>query len=502
MIPRLAPVLMTVRNSKGRIMPLHLFGPPGVGKTAITDTVARTMALMNPGAPFGLIVTNPPVLSPSDVPGVMMFGTDEKGRRNAEYTTPAIFRVTRLYYCPPAAAGSPDPDPSDPDSGATFESVIAYRAARLRIAHNPITYPRPSPNQHPHPRPLYAGDWYTDEDGETWGCVRDGLMLLDEFMQAPTDTQASLAPVLDEGRAGPHHLPPGWAVWAASNRAKDASGTKKHLAFLTNRVAAVEVQPSFHGKGGLKDYLAGRTRADVPPHDLILPGCDSYEPRESDPNAGQGPLIRRPVSEIVMSYAESNEGTLFEGVPSDPSLPFLTPRSLEMASALFDALMRDEDGEMLDSSYDGNLGGTIEERRSAFLALCGGVIGRNNAATLLGVADLWGQLPTVEQIVAAHKKHESAPVPERMDAQLLMAYRVAARMTMKNADALMDYLARLRPAFYHNAVITACCRPYDPKKPEIPPGNALLSHPKVMAYSDRYPDEFVQVMTLVTNRRR
>lgn len=411
-IVRLTPAVFAVRNSKNRPMSMHLFSAPGIGKTMTVRSAAAALARTMPGVPVGFIVANPPILAPNDIPGVMLFETSPDGRRSASYTRPVIWRLSSLLVAS--------------DDG-TVEEIPA-----------PMTWAGGTP------RPLYAGDEVVLSDGRSLGPVNDGILLLDEFMQAPADIQAALAPLLDEGRAGTHVLPGGWGVWAASNRAKDQSGTRRHLAFLTNRVCMVEIEGRFDGVGGLRDYLLGAgpdaafTIQPIRPYHVPCPRRgEAFHP-------------------ALLAFAETNAAALFDGVPADPGLPFMTPRSYELACKLFHALL--VNGEASIESRD-SLSLEDSDRRMAFTALAGGAIGKSNTTALVALASVWNALPTIDEIVTAHNSGAPIEPPSKTDEQLLMAYRVAENLTPRNADALFDYLRRMRPAFLHVAVVTALTRP-------------------------------------------
>ena len=63
-IIRASGPLLATRNSKGRIAPVHIQGPPGVGKTILVNLVAKAAARRQPGVPYGMITFNPGVSRP------------------------------------------------------------------------------------------------------------------------------------------------------------------------------------------------------------------------------------------------------------------------------------------------------------------------------------------------------------------------------------------------------------------------------------------------------
>mgnify|MGYP005863559569 CR=1 FL=1 len=52
------PIISNWRNSKGRLMPLHLRSAPGTGKTMLAMSAVRAMARANPGRCVGYGVHN------------------------------------------------------------------------------------------------------------------------------------------------------------------------------------------------------------------------------------------------------------------------------------------------------------------------------------------------------------------------------------------------------------------------------------------------------------
>lgn len=445
-----APTLLRCLNSKGRPMPVHLMGPPGVGKTMFAVDVARREALSMPGVPYGLAIHNLSIAAPTDVPGVMLFDT-QGGATRATYTTPVVFRISKVFYAP---EGSTTLDDVLECPAVTPEGGALYAGGMVSIL---------TPNAS---QPITAK-------------LRDGLIVLDEFMQAEADTRAAAAPLLDEGRAGIHTLPDGFAVWALSNRAKDQSGTKKALAFLTNRACQMEVTPS---QDSLLAYFEGESdttashavRMGLDPHHPMLPSYDSHHPRESS----RSPLRRRPMHPAVLAFARDSMAKMVEAeVPTAAGMPFLTPRSFEMASNVLDAFLRDEGGTLMTHDSDDE---SYQFRRAMALDVIGGLIGPADAAAMFGFVDLYHMLPTVPQIVANPK----VEFLERSDAQVILAYRVAEAMDVKNAKPLLAFLKRLDDAYAMLAVTKAFTKAG---------GRSLYTVPEFKAFFAQNPDQLARL---------
>lgn len=446
------PIFVAWRNSKGRIMPLHIRSAPGVGKTMLPETGCRTMARSMPRTPVGLGVQNLGIKGPTEVAGFVLFD-DIDGQKTAVYTRPDLFSVQRVYTYAPDAA--------EADSNGFVESTTDDNGA-----------------------PLYWGSTVLGVK------LENGIMLLDEFDQADVEVRKVAAPLLDEGRITQHYLPLGVAVWAASNRAKDASGTGRGLAFLTNRVASLEAEPDIDI---LDAYFTG-----TPIDDLVEPISPTLPP---DLDA-RGRILRKPsdvdfrVHPAISAYMRQNQETLFAGVPSDPNMPFLTPRSLEAVSNLFDVCLRlsvaDESGAMdptmsfADSFVPRRSAGKIDGvtgdptmRWRVFQALAGGTIGVENTSQYLATLELFDEVPTIADIIADPMK---ARVSDKTDAQFITAYMVSNAMRKDNGSKLMQYTKRLQSSLYHNVVNNAVGR-----------DGELLMVPEVGKFFAENPDSIIRM---------
>lgn len=429
--------MLNAYNSKGRIMPMHFVSPPGMGKTQAVRSMAQEQARRRPGVPFGYGVFNGASAGPTETVGYVLFDTlthptDHPTRANesekvAYYTRPAAFMLQGVFIADPA--GTVDPNTGNVVTRLVKRDVNGQAIFPESMVFCPFTGQRL--------------------------CVRDGLILLDEFMQADPEVRKALAPLLDEGRSATHFLPPGFAVWAASNRAKDQSGVGKALAFITNRVCTANVNFEIEA---LKLFGQGKSGAATMPGDFIDP---LRYPLVDD----EGEFVRRPWHAVVAAYAEQNQETLQAGMGSDPAMPFLTPRSLEAVANLLDVMMiRDpEDGDdsrsERESQHESNADIVDYDddptRVRIFTALTAGLIGSENAAQFMATIKLFGEVPRVEVIIANPK---TAYVSDQKDAQLIAAYVCANAMTLKNGDAIMRYASRLHSTMYANVVINAISR--------------------------------------------
>jgi hypothetical protein len=214
-------------------------------------------------------------------------------------------------------------------------------------------------------------------------------------------------------------------------------------------------------QSALLAYFDGRRAPDALAP--IMPMFDSYCESESG-------FKRRPMHPALVAFAESNMGRMVEAmVPATPGDPFLTPRSFEMASNVIDSLLRMKNGEIMSEDHP-NAPDDYRLRRSIAMALVGGLIGAPEAAGLFGFIELFGQLPSVQEILA----NPQVPFSDRSDAQLLLAYRISDAMTVKNAAPLAAFLKRMDDTYAMLAVSRAVTNPKGN-------GNALTSVPAIKA---------------------
>lgn len=448
------PLLTSWRNSKGRIMPLHFRSAPGVGKTMLPEAGVRSMARANPGTWVGLAAHHLGIKNPADVGGFLLFD-DHDGAKVSLYSRPDLFAVPRAIMFVAAA-----------DGGGTWNEATCDDQGR----------------------PLY---WGSIVGGQP---LSMGILLLDENDQADIEVRKVSAPLFDEGRITSHHLPRDVAVWAASNRAKDASGTGRGLAFLTNRWCALEVEPDIEA---LSAYFRG-----VRIEDTIEPLSPTLPP---ELDARNGRVVRKPDDVDFMlhpaceAYMRQNWDTMTAGVPSDPNQPFLTPRSFDAMCNLFDVALRlsvaDESGAMdptfsfADSFVPRRSGGAIDgvtgdpvQRWRVFQALAGGAVGPDNVAQFLATLELFDEVPTVADII---KDPVKARVSDKTDAQFVAAYMVANAMRPDNATPMLRYAKRLQVSLYHNVVNNAVNR-----------DGMLLQNPDVAQFFASNPDAIVR-MTVI-----
>lgn len=229
-----------------------------------------------------------------------------------------------------------------------------------------------------------------------------GILFLDEYGQGEADVKRASAELLLNRRIGPWELPRGWGVIAASNRAADRSGVTKEFDFVINRRMEIEITP--------------------------------------DVNAWTDWALTRNISPLVVAFANQNSGVVFDGKVPEKQGPWCTPRSLVMADRLL--------------SVKSKRGGQLPSDPTTMEAISG-IIGAPAAAQLFAFVKLQQELPKYETIVA---KPDDAKVPTKPDAQMLVCYYLAHRVSKDDATPIIKYIDRFPKEFAVTFVKAACKR--------------------------------------------
>ncbi len=219
-----------------------------------------------------------------------------------------------------------------------------------------------------------------------------GILFLDEFMQATNEMQKTVAPLVYEGTVGDYTLPPGWLVVLAGNGVDDNAGANTLLSHVLNRVMRIEVDP--------------------PEVDMWVNWAAEAQ---LDP--------------AMIAFAKLRPNVVFEsGVPSEPDVPYCTPRSLHAASDIAKAYP----------------GGVQEMVKTPFgLALLQGCIGAGATSELAAVVKLAMNLPTFDDVVANPDK---VRVPTELSEQYCMLMLVAVRAKAElHGEQAAKYLTRFQP---------------------------------------------------------
>lgn len=242
----------------------------------------------------------------------------------------------------------------------------------------------------------------TDEGKPVWEYER-GVLFLDEYGQGEADVKRASAELLLNGRIGPHRLPPGYTVIAASNRSNDRSGVTKSFDFVINRRMEIHIT----------DDIASWT--DWAMQNDVMP--------------------------LTVAFANQNPHIVFsDGVPEKQG-PWCTPRSLVMADTMLRTMAKSNGDEM--------------PVAGAALELVGGLMGSGAAAQYFSFVRLEREMPKYERIIADPKK---AKLPEKPDAQMLVAFNLAHRVKPDDAAAVVAYMDRMPKEFGVTFATAACKR--------------------------------------------
>ena len=243
--------------------------------------------------------------------------------------------------------------------------------------------------------------WWRTEDGKRLEEYDGGVIFVDEADKMDVDVKKVIGEMALSGRCGPHILPKGWVVWMAGNRQTDRSGSTKELDHLINRRFEIDVT----------DDLAGWEQW----------------------------AIQNGVHHTIISFAMQNPHIVFPETLPEKQGPFCTPRSLVAT------------GEVL-VTMAGN--GQIPTDTDAVEVAAAG-IGQAPAAQLFATIRLDAELPKIETIVA---NPGSAKLPSAPDAQMLVAYKLAALADDKTLDPIIKYVERLPADFSVTFAKSLCTR--------------------------------------------
>lgn len=245
--------------------------------------------------------------------------------------------------------------------------------------------------------------WMMTKDGKPVSSYRRGILFLDEYGQGEADVKRASAQLLLKGELGPWQLPEGWAVVAASNRSEDRSGVTKSFDFVINRRAQIE----------------------------IMPDLESWNEW----------AVTSGVSPLTITFANQHPEIVFSGKVPEKQGPWCTPRSLVMADKM-----------LMSMSSNGQLP-TDSIAQSVVTSLIGAAAARQ----FFVFVQLENELPRFEKIIA---DPDGIKVPERPDAQMLVCYNLAHRITPDTVDPVVAYMNRFPKEFGITFVKSATARDY------------------------------------------
>lgn len=233
---------------------------------------------------------------------------------------------------------------------------------------------------------------------EFWAAVEqhpNGILFLDEFVQATHEVQKAVAPLILEGRVGEYTLPAGWSVACAGNGLDDGAGANSLLSHIINRVSIINTRAP--------DVDLWTTWATTLPEPLPFELC---------------------------AFAKLRPNLVFDAeLPSGADTPYCTPRSLH---ALGD----------IANKYPGGLRAMIEQKVG--MAMMTGVIGAGAASELSAVVKTAVNLPKYEDVL---KNPEGTEIPTKPDMAYAMVMLLACRAKVDDAVPVTQYLVRFKPNY-------------------------------------------------------
>ena len=252
--------------------------------------------------------------------------------------------------------------------------------------------------------------WMRCVDGSTVFEHERGILFLDEFGQAEADVKRAAAELLLNKQIGPWRLPPGWSVVAATNRAQDRSGVTKSFDFVINRRLEIDIT--------------------------------------DDLQSWEDWAFEHGVNPVFITFANQNPQIVFsDGVPEKQG-PWCTPRSLVLLARIFEQMggvgIGDKDG--------------IVPTDPVAMETAAGIIGAGAAAQLMAFVKLGQEMPSFDEIVS---KPDKAKLPTKPDAQMLVCYSLAARVTEAEVGNVITYVERMPKEFTVTFAKAACRRDPD-----------------------------------------
>jgi hypothetical protein len=229
--------------------------------------------------------------------------------------------------------------------------------------------------------------WMITTQGKPTSHYKRGILFLDEYGQGEADVKRASAELLLNKQLGPWVLGgdnnDGWGIIAASNRASDRSGVTKEFDFVINRRGEYDISDDIH--------------------------------------AWEEWANTNGVSPLTIAFAMQNPQIIFsDGVP-DKQGPWCTPRSLVMLDRKMQVKQK-------------RIGHFPDDAKTVEGAM--GLIGAG-AAQYFAFVRLEKEMPKFEDIIANPTK---VKVPKKPDAQMLVVYNLAHRVTAKTLPQVIDYI--------------------------------------------------------------
>ena len=221
------------------------------------------------------------------------------------------------------------------------------------------------------------------------------IIMLDEFTKGADPVKNMLHPLFEKSnpRFGDIPLPKGSIVFLTGNLSTDGVGDtlKSHS---INRLVRIKVR-----KPNAEEWVAWAIGAGINP--IVVAWVNRFP-------------------HVMCSYLEPGQGdNVYIFNPKRPQASFVSPRSLESASSLFNRA----------DQYDGE----------ALLAALIGTVGEAGARDLYSFKEVSDQLPVWEAVL---KSPDTVDVPTSPGACAITVFGAIARVTKESINPFMEYLQR------------------------------------------------------------
>jgi hypothetical protein len=230
-------------------------------------------------------------------------------------------------------------------------------------------------------------DWFPAEDREDLPDY--GVLFLDEIVSASRSTQAAAYQIsLDRVCAG-KLMKPGWSVVMAGNRITDGGVVNPMPTPLANRMVHVDAESN------QEDWEDWAMKANMP---LDLIAFMRYRPE-------------------LLNTFEQHVKDKHEGHT------FASERAWHIV------------GDMVNSE---------KVPEDIMLEMMQGTVGKGPAVEYMAFKKVWQEMPDPKECLL---NPQSAPIPERSDAQYAIATALATKATPDNMDAVVTYYGRMPAEF-------------------------------------------------------
>ncbi len=222
-----------------------------------------------------------------------------------------------------------------------------------------------------------------------------GIIFLDELNAAPPLVQAACYQLVLDRKIGEYALPEGWSVVAAGNGDKDRAVTHRMPTALANRMVHIDMQTS------VEDWILWAQKSGI--------------------------------RKEILAFLRFRPKLLHDFDPQRTEKAFASPRSWAFVSQIL----------------------TSNVQPSLEYELFQGTIGMSAATEFTGFLQVWRDLPTVEEIVAAP---DSSPVPTEPATLYALCEALGEKASCTNINEVVRYVYRLPVEFGVLLMRTAVCR--------------------------------------------